>query len=276
MKVWVTGANGMLGREVVKALAACAIDVVGTGREVDITNAKVVDDFIGPFSHVINCAAYTSVDACETHEADAMRVNADGPANLAHAAGDRICVHVSTDYVFPGTSTAPYEPEDLPGPINAYGRTKLAGEARFHATNAYIVRTSWLFGNGANFVATMLRLFGERDEVKVVDDQRGRPTYAPDFAAALVELALRHPAAGIYHFANAEPTTWYQLAIATRDEARARGRRVANVVPIATRDRPTSVQRPAFSVLSTTKIERAIGYKPRPWREALAAYFEAI
>ncbi|MCX5746887.1 MAG: sugar nucleotide-binding protein, partial [Proteobacteria bacterium] len=143
--------------------------------------------------------------------------------------------------------------------------------------DGYVVRTSWLFGDGANFVATMLRLFAERPEVKVVGDQTGRPTFAPDLAAALVELCLRRPPAGVYHFANAGETTWYGLAAAAHAEARARGRKAdATLTSIATADYPTPARRPRYSVLATTKLERALGLVPRPWREALASYFDLL
>lgn len=282
-RVWVTGAAGMLGREVCSALAAREMDFIGTDRELDITSQAAVDTFAEreAFTHVINCAAYTGVDACEAHEEEALRVNADGPAHLARAAARRgaIAVHVSTDYVFPGDARAtPYTEDDATGPINAYGRTKLAGERAFLAAlpTGHVVRTSWLFGDGPNFVATMLRLFAEKPHVNVVGDQVGRPTYAPDLAAAVVGVAVRQPAAGIYQFANAGHVSWFQFAAAIHAEARARGRTVvATLGEITTAQYPTPARRPAYSVLATAKLERAIGITPRPWREALVAYLEA-
>jgi dTDP-4-dehydrorhamnose reductase len=266
-------------------LAARGLAHVGTDREVDLGDASAVEAFAAaePFTHVINCAAYTQVDQCESHEAEARRANADGPAHLARAARarDAIAVHVSTDYVFDGTEREPY-PEDHPtGPVSAYGRTKLEGEQRFLAelpSSGYVVRTSWLFGpGGPNFVATMLRLFRERPEVRVVDDQVGRPTYAPDLAAALVALIERRPRTGIYHFANAGHVSWFGLASAIRDEAAARGHRFDVALrPITTAEYPTAARRPAWSVLATAKLEAVLGTAPRPWREALIDHLQAV
>lgn len=273
----------MLGREVCAVLAARMIPHVATDRELDITDVEALDGFATrePFTHVINCAAYTGVDACEVHEPEALRVNADGPAHVARVAHARgaIAVHISTDYVFDGASHEPYQEFAPTGPINAYGRTKLAGELRFaDEAGAYVVRTSWLFGpGGPNFVATMLRLMTERPEIRIVDDQTGRPTYAPDLAAVLIDLAIRRPPSGTYHFANAGQVTWYGLATATRTAALARGRTaLARLSPITTAEFPTPARRPAWSVLATDKIEHAIYCRPRPWDEALAAYFDVI
>ena len=289
MRVWVTGARGLLGRAVQAELAARGLGCLATDTDVDITDAPAVDAFAArePFTHLINCAAYTAVDACEQYEADARLVNGLGPANLGRAARARgaVAIQVSTDYVFPGVGAgptpAPYREDDPTGPINAYGRTKLLGEQRFLAAlggPGYVVRTSWLFGpGGPNFVATMLQRFADRPEVRVVDDQRGRPTYAPDLAAALVELAVRRPPAGVYHFANAGEVSWYGLALATRDEAAARGRSFpVTLLPTTTAAYPTPARRPAWSVLATDKLEAALGTRPRPWRAALGGYLEAV
>ncbi len=286
MRFWVTGARGMLGHEVCAVLAARMLAYVDTDRELDITNLGTIEAFAArePFTHVINCAAYTAVDACETHEADATAVNADGAMHVARVARAReaIAIHLSTDYVFDGANHVPYDELDRTGPINAYGRSKLAGEQRFlaegPARGAYVVRTSWMFGpRGANFVTTMLRLLGERPEVRVVDDQTGRPTYAPDLAAALVDLALLRPAGGIYHFANDGQVTWYGLACAVRTAAIARGRKADAVISrVTAAEFGAPARRPAWSVLSTEKLEGALARPLRPWREALTAYFEAI
>ncbi len=286
MRVWVTGGNGMLGTAVRGVLAARGIDAIATDRELDITDLGAVELFATreSFTHAINCAAFTGVDLCETKEPEAHAVNAIGPRNVARVARARgaIAVHVSTDYVFDGHGHLPYLETDPTGPINAYGRTKLAGEHAFldegSDVGSYVVRTSWLFGkSGANFVATMLRLFATRPEVRVVDDQTGRPTYAPDLANALVDVAVHKPAPGIYHFANAGQVTWYGLAAATRTEAIARGLPADAVLgKLTTAEYPTPARRPAWSVLSTDKLTAAIGVHPRPWREALASYFEAL
>ncbi|MCE9577253.1 MAG: dTDP-4-dehydrorhamnose reductase [Deltaproteobacteria bacterium] len=284
---WVPGARGMLGQEVVAILRERGVAHVATDRELDIGDAAAVDAFAADhlFTHVINCAAYTAVDACETHEPLAAHINALGPANLARVARERgaIAVHVSTDYVFDGQGAAPYREDDPTGPENAYGRTKLAGEERFLAAageRGYVVRTSWLFGpGGPNFVATMLRLLRANPEVRVVHDQTGRPTYAPDLALALVDLALAAPAvaSGVYHFANAGAVTWFELASAARELAIARGLPIVGALtPITTAEYPTPARRPRWSVLATDKITAALGRAPRPWADGLAAYLDAL
>lgn len=285
-RAWVAGAQGMLGREVMRVLAARGLDAIGTDRELDLGDRDALAAFATrePFTIAINCAAYTAVDACEGKEELALRVNGAGPGHLAAVARARgaVAVHVSTDYVFDGHGHLPYVETDAVGPINAYGRTKLAGERAFLAEDngvgAYVVRTSWLFGaGGPNFAATMLRLFAERPEVRVVDDQSGRPTYAPDLAAALVDIALARPEPGVYHFANAGQTTWYGFAAAIRTEAIARGRKAdAVLTKITSAEYPTPARRPTWSVLATDKITRALGRHPRPWREALANYFDEV
>jgi dTDP-4-dehydrorhamnose reductase len=269
MRIWVPGANGLLGTEVVARLARDGIDHVATDAELDIRDPRALEAFAAatPFTHVINCAAFAKVDACETQEAEAFAVNATGAGNIARVAAGKPALHVSTDYVFDGSATAPYREDASTGPISAYGRTKLAGERAFLDGNprAYVVRTSWLFGPaGPSFVATMLKLLATRPEVRVVDDQVGRPTASVDLAAALIAIATREPAPGIYHFANAGQVTWFGFASAIKDLAKL----PAALHPITTVDYPTPAKRPAWSVLSTEKLER-IGIVPRPWRDAL-------
>lgn len=279
MRYWVTGASGLLGRAVCKRLGADRVDHLATDRELDITDQAAVADFAAdtPFTHVIHCAAYTQVDRCETDKYEARRVNVDGAAHVAAAARMRAAVFVSlsTDYVFDGQGREPYAEHAPCAPINAYGRSKRDGELAVHDAlggAGYVVRTSWLFGpGGPDFVATMLRLMAERPEVRVVDDQIGRPTFAPDLAAAVIALARAQPGPGIYHFANAGQVTWFGLASAVRELAH----RPATVVPITTAEYPTPARRPAWSVLSTARFERAL-YSPRPWREALAEHLEGV
>lgn len=271
-RVWVTGSRGLLGTAVCAQLDREGIACVGTDAELDIRDPAALASFAEAtgFTHVINCAAYTKVDQCESNEAEAHAVNAVGAGNVARVAKSHaaIAVHVSTDYVFDGGSSAPYR-EDAPvGPINAYGRTKLAGERAFlDGGGDYVVRTSWLFGpGGPSFVATMLRLLATRPEVRVVDDQHGRPTASDDLATALIAIARRAPAPGVYHFANTGDVTWFGFASAIRDLAKL----PATVTPITTAEYPTPARRPMWSVLATDKLERALGMTPRPWRDALA------
>lgn len=278
-RFWVAGAGGMLGRAVRAELTARGLDHVETGHAMDLGDPTAVDAFAAatPFTHAINCAAYTKVDLCETHEAEAQRTNADGAYHFAracrarHAAG----VHVSTDYVFAGDARSGYVEDAPTSPTSAYGRSKLAGEQRFASElpGGHVVRTSWLFGAGPCFPATVLRLLAERPEVKIVDDQTGRPTWTGDLATTLVALALSGATGGIYHFANHEPVTWYGFATAIREAAAARGHHFdATLSPITTAEYPTPAKRPAWSVLDTAKLERTLGITIRSWRDALADY----
>jgi dTDP-4-dehydrorhamnose reductase len=275
----------MLGTDLGALLKARGHDVVISDRELDIADPVAVEAFVVDVrpTHIINCAAYTAVDLAESEEAQARRANADGPACLADVARrHRLhATHVSTDYVFPGDGAHPYTEDDAVGPLSAYGRTKLEGEQRFLAAagdKGAVVRTSWLYGvHGKSFPATMLKLMAEREELRVVDDQRGRPTFTRDLARALADVSEKQ-LSGVFHFANAGEVTWHGFACAIRDEALARGRalRVKTIHAIPTSAYPTPAKRPAYSVLSTSKIEAALGWSPPPWREGLRAYLGAL
>lgn len=282
MKIWIPGGKGMLGTDLAIEARGRGHEVVLTDKEVDIADARAVAQLMAREkpTHIINCAAHTGVDACETEEELAMRINADGPARLgeaAHKAGAH-AIQISTDYVFPGDAKDPYLEDDATGPLGAYGRTKLAGEKRFlEATQGLgaVVRTSWLYGvHGKSFPATMLKFFAERELMKVVADQKGRPTYTKDLARALVDVATRK-LAGTWHFANSGEVTWHGFAEAIRAEAVKRGMpvKVQSIEPIPSSAYPTPAKRPAYSVLSTSKIEKALGWQPRSWQEALAQFF---
>lgn len=283
MKIWIPGGKGMLGTDLAVEARGRGHEVLITDRELDISDGPVVHAFVTKErpTHIVNCAAHTAVDACETEEAAAMKINADGPARLGEAA-HRVGAHaiqISTDYVFPGDANRPYLEEDPTGPLSAYGRTKLAGERRFiEATNGLgaVVRTSWLYGvHGKSFPATMLKLMAEREELKVVEDQLGRPTFTKDLARALADVATRK-LAGIWHFANTGEVSWHGFAEAIRARASARGLplKVKSVLGIPTTAYPTPAARPAYSVLSTSKVEKTLGWTPRSWQLALDAYFD--
>lgn len=258
MRLLVTGAAGMLGTDVVAA-AAAAHEVVAFARaDLDITDAEAVRAAVRDTQPdaVINCAAYTNVDAAEADEETATAVNGAGAGHLAAAAAEvgAHIVHVSTDYVFPGDATAPY-PENAPtGPIGAYGRSKLAGEVAVENANPAshsIVRTAWVFGpHGKNFVDTMLRLGNERDEVTVVDDQLGCPTYTGHLAQALVTIAEQRPN-GILHVAGGGRCTWYDLAVATFAAAGL----TVTAHRCSAADFGAPAPRPAYSVLGSTRSD---------------------
>jgi dTDP-4-dehydrorhamnose reductase len=267
----ITGAAGMLGRDLQEALAGR--DVVALTRsELDITDAAAVAAAVAGVDVVVNCAAYTAVDAAETDEEAALLVNGVGPATLAaatRATGAKL-IQVSTDYVFQGDATTPY-PEDEPrDPLNAYGRTKAAGEEAVLSGNpegGYVVRTAWLYGrHGANFPATMLRLGRERDTVSVVHDQVGQPTWTADLAAKIVELADSSAPAGVYHGTNSGQGSWFDFAQATFQEA---GLDPDKVKPTDSSQFVRPAPRPAYSVLGHDAWSRA-GLEPlRSWRAAL-------
>ncbi|WP_072806719.1 dTDP-4-dehydrorhamnose reductase [Rhodococcoides yunnanense] len=273
--ILVTGAGGQLGRQIMHRARdlSSADTVVGrTSGELDITDGAAVADAIAPGTVVVNCAAHTAVDAAETEEARAYAINADGPRNLAEACArvNARLIHVSTDYIFDGTGQIPYEPEDVPAPRSAYGRTKLAGEkAVLQALpTATIVRTAWVYtGTGSDFVSTMRRLERERETVSVVDDQTGSPTYARDLAGGLLELATSaETSESILHLTNSGTATWFELARAVFAGI---GADPARVLPCTSADFVRPAPRPAYSVLSAASWERA-GLSPlRDWREAL-------
>ena len=280
MRVLVTGGNGQLGSALVDLLSARTADVVlGIDLpDIDITAPDSVREVFAQFAPdvVINCAAWTAVDAAEDHEADALKVNGDGPRVLAEAckAAGAWLVQISTDYVFAGDANTPYAEDARPDPKTAYGRTKLAGEIAVQDVLPgahYLVRTAWLYGlQGNNFVKTMLELESVRDNVSVVDDQRGQPTYAGDLAEQILLLLDARPPAGIFHATNSGATTWFELTRAIFENIGADPQRVL-ATDSASFVRPAP--RPAYSVLGQDKWQ-SVGLTPmREWRAALTAAF---
>lgn len=286
LTVLVPGGEGQVGSEVARLASAAGHSVLAPGSStLDIRQASDVVAAVrsvasagGP-AVVVNCGAYTAVDAAESDERRAFAVNAYGPGLLAAVcAVERVpLVHISTDYVFGGDAATPYEPGDAVAPRSVYGQSKAAGEAAVlgSGADAWVVRTSWVYGaGGRNFVATMARLESESGTVDVVDDQHGTPTYAADLAAALLELAERisaghGPKDRVLHCTNAGATTWFDVA---REVFRLRGADPDRVRPCTTAAFPRPAQRPAYGVLSTASWRDA-GLTPlRPWQEALAEF----
>jgi dTDP-4-dehydrorhamnose reductase len=278
--ILVTGANGQLGYELLRSVPA-QWNCLGLERSaLDITDARAVRDCLQDRQPtvVINAAAYTAVDRAETEEDVATAVNALAPGYLASACreiGARL-VHISTDFVFDGSACTPYTPDREPAPLGAYGRGKLAGEQAvrdFH-DDAVILRTGWVYSaHGGNFVKTMLRLMGERDELSVVDDQVGTPTWAAGLAAAVWALVARPQLCGTYHWSDAGVCSWYDFAVAIEEEARALGLLDAptRVCPIPAADYPTPARRPAYSVLDKRASWRDLELTPIHWRQQLRA-----
>jgi dTDP-4-dehydrorhamnose reductase len=269
VRLLVTGAHGMLGRRVVAHAERLGHEVTAAGaKELDVTDTGAVRAFMRRLEPeaVVNCAAWTDVDGAESAEEEAFAVNAAGAGHLAAAAaevGARI-VHVSTDYVFAGDAREPYVESDPPAPRSAYGRTKLEGERRVAAANPRhaIARTAWLFGaGGRNFVDTMLALGAERDEVSVVVDQIGCPTWTGHLAPALVELA-EHDEPGIHHLAGAGRCSWNELAVEVFDRAGV----ACRVLPATSESVRRPAPRPAWSVLGTERRDPIV---LPPWQEGL-------
>lgn len=276
MRALVAGSGGQLGRALAASVPEGVTLIAPAEADFDITDADAVRRVVADARPdvVINAAAYTAVDRAEGDEAAARAINVNAVGTLASAA--RVAgagfAHVSTDFVFDGTAHVPYPPDAAPNPLGAYGRTKLDGEiaaAEFHPA-PLLVRTAWVYARqGNNFVATMLRLMRERDEVRVVADQFGTPTHAATLARALWTLiAGGHN--GTFHATDAGTATWYDFAVAIHDEALALGvlDRAVKVTPIRTVDYPTPAQRPAFGVLDKTTTWAITG-PARHWRAEL-------
>lgn len=279
MKILVTGAKGQLGTEMMVRAEASRhtyvfTDVHGDAargiRQLDITDPNVIPE---DADVIINCAAYTDVNGAESDENAAMNVNALAPALLAKAAkaSGALLIHISTDYVFDGKTDRPYKETDMPAPLSAYGRTKLAGEMAIETEGCryMIFRTAWLYSNhGRNFFLTMARLTAEKQEINVVDDQRGTPTYAGDLADLIYNIVENGTleATGTYHYTNEGDCTWYEFAKAINDML-GHG---CSVRPCRTEDYPSPAARPARSVLDKTKVKEAFGIEIPHWRESLA------
>jgi dTDP-4-dehydrorhamnose reductase len=275
--ILVTGANGQLGAELANALAPYG-RVVATGHaELDLANADAIVAKVRELrpALIVNAAAYTAVDQAEKEDALARAVNGVAPGILADEAkrAGAVLIHYSTDYVFDGRATTPYL-EDAPvNPLSAYGRSKLEGERAVAASgaDALVLRTSWVYGRrGRNFLTTMLRLAGERDEIRVVDDQTGVPNWSRELARATARIVARGlpwvaERRGLFHLTARGSTTWYGFARAIlADVPRVR------IVPITTAEYPTPAKRPHWSVLDAARFERTFGFAPPDWHVSLA------
>ncbi len=277
MKSLIVGNRGMLGTELMTVFAAAG-PVTGVDiAELDITDAGQCHECVSRLRPdvIINAAALTAVDYCESHEEEANRINGEGPGNLAQAASETgaLFVHYSTDYVFDGLKTAPYSEGDPPCPRSAYGRSKLLGENKVQACGSghLILRTAWLFGcHGKNFIRTILRAARSGQPLRVVDDQRGSPTSARDLAVhtrRLVESGCR----GIFHVANSGECTWFELARHSIEWAGIVG---VSLSPCSTADYPLPAPRPANSVLAAARLENSGIGAMRPWQEAVRDYIQ--
>ena len=280
MKILVTGADGQLGSEI-RAIANqyAGLQFLFTDVEqLDLTDQEALNDVIEKENpdYLINCAAYTAVDIAEEDTDLAKLLNAKIPAHLGKLASEYQfkVIHISTDYVFDGTACSPYTENDLVNPESVYGKTKLNGEIALlkESASSMVIRTSWLYSShGKNFVKTMVKLGEERDQLKVVCDQVGTPTYAADLAGAILTIISKTASGelgwkpGIYHYSNEGVCSWYDFAKAIHEIYGID----CDVYPIATEEYPTPARRPAYSVLNKFKIKRIFGIEIPYWRDSL-------
>jgi len=284
MKTLIFGAAGQLGYELMRQGHALSLDIQGVDLpQTDITD---VTQLAGVFADyrpqlVINAAAYTNVDGAESEPELAMAINRDGPANIARACVENKIpfIHVSTDYVFDGKQGTPYQETDPVSPIGVYGRSKAEGESALRSVivEHIILRTAWLYGkNGHNFVKTILKLAREKEEIRVVSDQYGCPTSAADLAEAILKISdnVRQGVPidwGTYHYCGRGIISWHEFAQAIVDICRQQGKiKTTRVDPIKTADYPTRVERPPYSALDCTLINKHFGITPKPWQDSLA------
>ncbi len=286
-KVLLIGAKGQVGQELQVTLPSLG-EVISIGREeLDLTNSEKIGQLIREIhpDYLVNAAAYTAVDKAETEPELAYAINATAPKIMAESA-EKIqakFLHISTDYVFDGRKNTPYLETDLTNPLGVYGQSKLRGEEEIKTVNsqAIILRTAWVYGSygKSNFVKTMLRLGKEREELKVVVDQVGSPTWSKDIATAITQLLINvdNPA-GIYNFTNSGVASWFDLTKAIFEEAKISGipLKIQRVIPITTAEYPTPAVRPAYSVLSGQKISQQLGYIPPYWRDSLKAMLNQL
>ncbi len=299
MTIWVTGAAGMLGQEVIAKLSKFrGTRVLCSDRDVDITNTDSISAFLeayGDIDWIVNCAAWTAVDDAENHEAAAHSLNADGPRILAQTAKKRnaAIVHISTDYVFSGRRSRPYQTDDAPEPLSAYGRTKLEGEKAVSAANrdSIILRTAWLYGEGGrNFVYSMLRLMKERKEIGVVSDQRGLPTFAPNLARVIAQIVARShsleaPPWGIYHYTDAPDVgeelrgiSWFDFACEIYKRGRDAGllKGDCTINALTTDEYPAMATRPTYALLDCNDIINTFDIIRPIWRSGLGEFISSI
>jgi dTDP-4-dehydrorhamnose reductase len=281
LKVLITGAHGQVGRAL-QATAPAGAEIVAAGSgDLDIRDRAAVTRYVEALAPnlIVNAAAYTAVDRAESDEAAALRLNGEAVGHLAAAARAIAAAfaHISTDFVFDGRCGTPYPVDAATAPLSVYGRTKLSGEGAA-GTDALIVRTSWVYAaRGGNFVRTMLRLMAERDEVRVVADQVGSPTFATSLADAIWALAGQGRT-GLWHVTDSGVASWYDFAVAVQEEALALGllSRAVPVVPVATDAYPTPATRPAYSVLDKTATNVALGAPAPHWRANLRAMLKEV
>jgi len=282
--IWLIGNRGMLGSEIEKQLILKKLDYTATDMDCDITSLPALNNFADnkKIEWIVNCSAYTAVDAAEDNRETAYKINAEGTGNIAEIAKTKgaALIHISTDYVFNGSKKEPYTENDPIDPQSIYGASKAAGEKEITETvkKFFVIRTAWLYGrNGNNFVKTMLRLFKEKDSINVVDDQFGSPTYAPDLAETVIEFITRKSKNyGIYHYSNEGKISWFDFA----EEIYNQGRSLkildssCTIHPVSSGKFPTKAKRPVNSVLCKDKIIEELNISVPFWKDSLKNYLK--
>jgi len=284
--IWLIGNKGMLGKDTEKLLKEKNMDFIATDQDVDITDYEILKRFTvdKDIDWIINCSAYTLVDRAEDEHDTAFKINKEGVLNITRIAKNlgATLIHISTDYVYDGEKEKPYIECDKTNPLGVYGSSKLEGDNFIINTlnNYFIIRTAWLYGrNGNNFVYTMLRLFNERDIVKVVCDQYGSPTYTKDLADTIVKL-IKHNCReyGVYHYTNEGKTNWYAFAKEIYSNAKKYGiiNNDVEIIPIKTEEYPTKAKRPKNSFMSKGKIKKTLNINIRNWQDALTDFLKEL
>ena len=287
--IWLIGYKGMLGSEIARQLSENKIEFVGTDIDVDITSYEALSEFASNKSikWIINCAAYTAVDLAESNEELCGKLNAVAPGNIAKVAKEvgATVIHISTDYVFDGTGDTPRTEDMAVAPIGVYGKTKADGEKTVadNTDKFYILRTAWLYGwAGKNFVYTMLRAMNKNPAVKVVADQKGTPTFAGDLAGVIIQLinAEKTIEYGVYHVTDLGEISWWDFTNEIKKQGIETGwitdfGKNCVVNPCTTDEYPTPAKRPAYSVLSKDKIQKALNIKLPDWKESLTVFLES-
>ena len=280
--IWIVGDKGMLGSELRREFERTGLAFVGSDREVDFLDAQAIKTFADAnnVTAIVNCAAYTAVDKAEDEPELCVKLNIQGPENLAKLANKRGAklIHISTDYVFGGDAARPYREDDPVNPTGVYGCTKAEGERALFAAfpEAIVLRTAWLYGEfGNNFVYTMLKLMLKQNDIGVVADQRGTPTWAKDLANTIVTVLNDNKGkCGIYHFTDEGNISWYDYALKIYEKGRKLGflQRECRIFPLTSEQYPTKTQRPKYSVLSKEKIRREFSVNVPIWDESLDSF----
>lgn len=284
--IWIIGNKGMLGQELSRTFQEAGVLFIGTDREVSILEPDTLREFSlqHKLSWIINCSGYTAVDKAEEDEAAAYAINRQGTANIANLAAELNIplIHISTDYVFDGTSADPLSENAVTNPVSVYGKSKLAGEEKIRkiCPKYYIIRTAWLYGQfGSNFVYTMIKLMNKLDNLKVVNDQYGSPTWTKDISGFIKKIIKSDSSLyGTYHFSDEGECTWFDFAGEIYRLGKGNGiiTNKCNLIPCASSEYPTAAKRPAYSLLSKGKVKKSFSCNVPKWQDSINLFIRGI